>query len=91
MHLLAAHLDASVDQLRRHFRKIDSGFEPYVQEYVRYKSVCSELLMAYLGFAPDGDAVDWAAFAASQSDDPYAASVGMRSDLAAVAQDLVQR
>ena len=64
-----------------------SGFVPYVQEYVRYKCVCGELLAAYLGFA--ADEVDWVAFAESQSSDPYAQSVGMRASLAAVAQRLV--
>ena len=65
-----------------------SGFEPYVQEYIRYKCVCGELLTAYLSFEVGG-AVDWAAFAASVSPDPYAASVGMRLGLATVAQDLL--
>ena len=65
-----------------------SGFEPYVREYIHYKTVCGELLAAYLGFAAGGDAVDWVSFGASQSPDPEAHSIGMRSSLGAIAQGL---
>ena len=62
------------------------AFTPFIQEYLRFKSVCGELLVAYLEFwDSDSCAVDWMAFGSSASCDSYAESIRMRTTLAAIA------
>ena len=61
-----------------------SGFDPYVQEFVRYKCVCEELLLAWTHFwRVEESVIDWDAFSQSMSDDSYAEGCGMRARLAA--------
>ena len=61
-----------------------AGFTPYIQEFIRFKYVCSELLDAWSEFWADGS-IDWVAFSQSTSTREYAVSCDMRTDLAALA------
>lgn len=68
-----------------------AGFEPFIQDFIQYKTVCTELLAAYSRFWSEESAeIEWEAFGASTSDDSYAVSVSMRSGLAAAALSLAE-
>ena len=47
-----------------------NGFDPYVREYIRYKTVCTELLECWNHhWDPQAQALDWDGFGASRSAD----------------------
>jgi len=62
--------------------------QPYVQEYIRYKKVSHELLVCACDHQNEDGSFDWVSFAQSQSSDAYAASIGLRAVLAAIAARL---
>ena len=64
-----------------------AGVTPYIQEYIRFKCVCVELLTAWSHFWVEGT-IDWGAFSGSVSADAYAVSCDMRADLASIALSL---
>ena len=59
----------------------------HVQAFIRYKTVCRELLACAISFWPDGQ-FDWHGFGSSSSPDMYSSQVAMRLELANIGVSL---